>query len=509
MAGSSEANYVSVADLPPMIGDSYDSGNHALAVTQLRGLLETTDRRDYDLHLWSDATRPGMKPMQIGSVGASENDTLYVAPIPVGFNSGAYPEAQYAPRINSSLQYHNVTQDEWKRECRNETDNGGFYARYEYVDDLYDWDTSFEACMTRDIRNTPWNRTRDRQEIVETLYLRISLPGEAREPPETGNYFKSEVTSTLGYFEVPSQANGNRPGPLMTWDPIPSKSKQFHRYYPRWSKRETNTSYAGNQTLMHSNSKGPLTSLVLALFGPDSFVASRLSNATAFIVERPKDDEGRAKGYDNCVALDPLGNLFSPESAVTLSYYENREFGCISDSYSLSEPAIIASVHKLLRQFITSDKSTIGAPLEAGLVIANRLWLRQGNRAEGRLSLEDTLEIHYDEGIPTIKPKISATWLVVGSFLLGLHLTGLALLTLYIWAHRPWMGTMGADVMVRMGVVHADVLGGLGDKEFETMASQIPGFVGDERPGETVGRIRAGAQAGLVADRERRYEALR
>jgi hypothetical protein len=51
MAGSSEANYVSVADLPPMIGDSYDSGNHALAVTQLRGLLETTDRRDYDLHL--------------------------------------------------------------------------------------------------------------------------------------------------------------------------------------------------------------------------------------------------------------------------------------------------------------------------------------------------------------------------------------------------------------------------------------------------------------------------
>jgi hypothetical protein len=53
------------------------------------------------------------------------------------------------------------------------------------------------------------------------------------------------------------------------------------------------------------------------------------------------------------------------------------------------------------------------------------------------------------------------------------------------------------------------LLGGLGDKEFETMASQIPGFVGDERPGETVGRIRVGAQAGLVADRERRYEALR
>ena len=71
------------------------------------------------------------------------------------------------------------------------------------------------------------------------------------------------------------------------------------------------------------------------------------------------------------------------------------------------------------------------------------------------------------------------------------------------------MESMGADVMVRMGVAYADVLEGLeGKREFKNMAGQIPGFIGDERPGEQVGRIRVGAAAGLARG-DRPYEELR
>lgn len=499
LAGSSNDSVVTFADTVSLIqsrsynGETYNIDNDGYLVHQLRGLMETTDKNDYDPHLWGGYRRSGMQPIQSTvSRWITKDDSRYVVPLPMGFNSGAYPLPQYAPRLNSSLQYTNVSQAEWTRECRNETDNGGFYALFEHRDE-YDHDTVFEACMTHDIRKTPWLPARDRQDITETLWLRISAVNVNGMGDLTGGgYFKAEVKTTLGYFEVPSQSNGNRPGPLLDKDPIPKTSEPS--YYSR-SRREANSSYAGNENLMTTDGKGPLTSLTLALFGPGSFVASRLSNASAFVIDRPRDEDGYSIVSGNCVTIMPLSNFLSISS-------------CITDWDAVGEARIISKVRQFLSEFLVDEYSNIDDSLKAGLFMANKVWLRQGSRSSGSSGLS-TLAIRYDDGIPTIKPKISTTWLILGSILLGMHLLGLLALTVYTQRERPWMSSMGADVMVRMGIVYADVLGGLdGQKQFKNMACQMPGYIGDEGHGEQVGRIRVGAAASLTGG-DRRYEELR
>ncbi|KAF2677741.1 hypothetical protein K458DRAFT_436371 [Lentithecium fluviatile CBS 122367] len=484
LAGISRGvSYTKVPDLPyliqpPQYGYGSDGG---VLVHQLRGLLETTNSDAYDSNLWGEFGVSGI-PTLLDAFKASswsyQSVMPYVAPLPVTFNSGAYPQPQYAPRLNSTLEYTNPTQDEWERECRNETDSGGFYALYEYDGDYM----TFEACMAGDLRATPWSPIRDRQDITETLYFRISYGRGG------GDYVKVEANSTLGYFEVPSQLNDNRPGPLLDKDPITKESDQV--YTSSYLKREANSSYAGNTTLMQTNSQGPLAMLTLALFGPGSFVASRLSNTSSFIVEPSYyDEDGYPAGYGNCVALMPLSFFFS--------IYMYGERGCVKDVSSLSEVDIALQVRNFLTSFLISDSDSARGPLEAGLFMANKLWLLESNKYA--TSRGASLTVHYDDGILTTKPKMSTPTLVIGSVLLGLHVLGLVALTVYAWTMRPWIGSLGADVMVRMGVVYTDVLGTTeGKKNFNNEAGKLPGFIGDENPEGEVGRIRVGAMAGLT-----------
>jgi hypothetical protein len=380
--------------------------------------------------------------------------------------------------MNSSLRYTNITQDDWK--CQKLTNNSDFYARFvRHYNNKYDaFIEGLEVCMSNDLSDT-------RQDITETLYLNIT-------DRKGSQYFRAEANSTLGYFELPSQLNGNIPGPLLDKDPISADSKQVLKL--RNSKREDNGSYISNTTLIQDSGKGPLTALTIALFGSGSFVASRLSNPAAFVIERAPDvDSEITQTLHSCTALQPF------------VFFRGFSANCIMDNET-SEGAVVNQVSDWLNTF-RQETDDLQSSLEAGLFLANKLWLSGDPNSLGGKNL---FLVYHDLGVPTFKPKMSTPGIVVGSIFLGLHLLGLVVLVGYAWIMRPWASSMGADVMLRMGVASADVLGATeGKNDFREATGKLPGYIGDERPGEVDGKMGMGAPHELSRKDGRAFEMLR
>lgn len=488
-------------DVPDLINgrDLYsDSGR---AIQQLRSYLESASSVDSDFNVWGAPTYPNSRDfryqfMDLGSYNKPPPNHYFV-PLPLNFSSGAYPEPQYAPRINSSISYHNITAEEYKKECRNETETGSFYALYkaEWTPYTESYDLTVEVCMMADLRNSPWKATRDRQDITETMYLYYNSSYTSG----SEKYMKATANTSLGYFELPNSRNGNNPGNLLDRDPLTGENKQT-----RWLARradnptDANFTYNGNATLLQAPNKGPLASLTLALFGANSFVASRLENPAGFVVPpayMEKDEDGEIewpRGSGNCITMPPLNGLTSSSQ-------------CISDERSLDEEDIIQSVEEWLYDFVNMN-SSYEVALNVGLYLANKIWLS----GKGNDGFDRNLEVYGDPGIPTFKPKISDGGVIVGSVLLGLHLLGLLLLAMYACVMKPWAGRMGSEVMLKMGMVYADALGRAESKEqFERATRELPGFIGDDRPDQEVGRMRFGAQSGLSRLKNRKFEILR
>lgn len=466
-----------------MLNETAIGLNRGEQIFRLRSLLDVVTQDDYDANLWNQYSRQEERKLGIfanGLITASDHvEDTFLSQLPFNFSTGISP-AQYAPRISSKTSYDQITDSDFRNGCRNDTDNGGFYAAYEITDDYGSY-TSVTACMLGDKRISPWKATRDRQDITEELYINFT------------SYKKSQLlraitNTTLGYFELPNYANGNRPGPILDKDPIEDKSSQTGRL--RTSKRETvNLTYAGNETLPSTNNPGPLTALALALFGNGSFIEIRLRNPSAFNQSRPAfDGDTRRRNTGICVGLEPFGSYLSSGP------------NCIFDYNSILGG--FDQVESWLSSLVTSVYDFEGS-IAVGTFLANKLWL--GTRT--RYGYDRNLRITYDEGIDTIKPKISRGQMIAGSFFLAIHLFGLWILATYTVFMRPWADNMGAEVMVRLGTSYADKLGDTSQRDWKRTLGELPGYIGDARPNEGIGRLQFGAGASLRGTRS--YEVLR
>jgi hypothetical protein len=164
LANSPEPHYTYVYDTLPLINGTLDSGSDGRhdfdqRTLDLRSLFESPFKSDDDINNWG-------VPYHIYQDYLSDPIDAGHTYIPLSrnFSSGAFPIQQFAPRINSSIASVEITETEFKDNCRNETDNGGFYARYLYVESsstrqsTHDYSfVDFEVCMTNDLRISPWN----------------------------------------------------------------------------------------------------------------------------------------------------------------------------------------------------------------------------------------------------------------------------------------------------------------------------------------------------------------
>ena len=477
---------VSINDVPNILEEKrsssdFDDGG---LMMQLRNLLESPYSSYDDANNWGTSYGPGETKYTVYDEHGVIKGDIY-SPLPSDFTIGAYPFAQYSPRINSSTSYINITKDEFKENCRNETDNSGFYAKYEY-DEKYSH-ISFEACMPTNLKISPWKATRDRQDINEKLFLGI---GTRRQSSLSEiKYWKLEAKTSLGYFQLPGQVNSNTPSGLLDKDPIDPKSEQAQHLY----RRAANMSYVDDDPRYEQSNMGPLAFVTIALFGRWSFLETRMTNASRFVF--PSNDTFGTPEGDACIYKYPLGSWMN--------------HACIRYSASDTEHSIYYQVQNFLDPFFRGPKelSDLEDSLNHALYMANKLWL--GRSTDDYLS-RGPLLVGRDPGIPTIKPKISQAGVVAGSILLAAHLMGLLLLTVYVLVAKPWSSTMGAEVMLKMGMVYSDELARPHyEREWKETLDKLPGYIGDERPGEEIGRLGLGAPAGLSRRAGRRFELLR
>jgi hypothetical protein len=308
--------------------------------------------------------------------------------------------------------------------------------------------------------------------------------------------YKVTARSSMGYFELPSVQNGNRAGPLLDkfslqsgefWDSSGSSSRN--------DKRATNETYAGNVTQSIGPHVGPLTRVGLALFGEGSFFERHMSNPSAFVVNRPAaptDGSFSQDWSENCMSIIPLGFAISPYSS-----------GCLSDWNYASERSITGSVSELVLFF--SQETSAQSALTVATFLANKEWLNPTS-LHGPIG---TRRVYIDPGIPVNKTNLSKLEIIIGSAFLGAHLLGLLALAIYAFFGRPFMPWLGADFMVKAGTVHADILSAAeGDKQWKQTLAACPGFVGDERPTDNVGRIAFGAKVAVSTLRDKKFEAL-
>ena len=391
----------------------------------------------------------------------------YITPFKTNFSSGVYYNPQFSPRINTSLEFDSISQETFRRECRNETQSGAFYANYVHAlqgEQSYAGGFSIGVCITGDLRKSPWNSTRDRQELSETMYFSLVSntlkPDDPSADPPITIYRKVSAKTTLGYFELPSMSNGYQAGPLQDKDPITNNTDQFISI--NWKRADDNNTApfpaiaATERNLVNTRHLGPLSSLGLALFNYRSFVGARMRNATSFT----EAGEQWKPGNDmNCVAMAP--------------------FDGFCDHTNYGEYSVAAGVFRFLQSFDTRGEEW----LAQGLNMTNYLFITGKGVDDARY-----VTVHFDEGFETIRPKISRAGILVGSILLGLHLLGLLVLSVYNLIYSLPTSRLGAEVMVRMGVAHAELLKGAESrKEWEDFVGILPAFAEGNGPSTTRG----------------------
>ncbi|KAF9734774.1 hypothetical protein PMIN01_07677 [Paraphaeosphaeria minitans] len=452
-------------------------------------LLESPFISNDDINNWGIPLDSLYSDHYAGTDRASAAGPTYV-PLVNNFTSGAFPFRQFAPRMNSSLMSEELSSNEFEKNCNNETENGRFYAHYCYAekhpydDSYYDPDVDFEVCVTNDLRISPWNLTKDRQDLVEEMYFKT----------------RDQNKGSLGYWKMTYVS-----GPLLEKDPFIhdkvqiSKNRNAHYKETHLSRRRDNVTYSGNATMIMINyNKRPLTSVAIALFGPYSFIDTRMSNPSNFVIPEDPDCDLRycttGRNLRSCIHKAPLYD-FLDSSRSCIDAYDSGTVG-----------RVIGQVSSLLFFFTQQQQYRILPTLSHTLYMANKLWLHQPTAG---YRTQDQLRIYYDEGVPTTKPDMSDAGIIVGSLFLGLHLLGLLLLALYVARMKPWSSRMGSEVMLKMGMVYSDELARSETKQqWDRMVTTLPGFIGDEMP-EEIGRMRLGAAAGLSRKRDRKFEILR
>ncbi|KAF2471795.1 uncharacterized protein BDR25DRAFT_285399 [Lindgomyces ingoldianus] len=481
----------SLVDIPNIFNlDGYQNYDDGELVYVLRNLIDTATKYDAQPNMWS---HEGTLPSNGRYIDSRySHPDVFISEIPANFSTGVYNTPQFVPRMNSTTNYTRVLEGDFTSNCRNETDTGGFYAQYTsrgYVEH------SLIACMASDLRNSPWKPTRDRQDITETLYLNITTGSISSSNSE---FYRATVWTTLGYFELPREANGNQPGPLLAKDPIPKNSKQLRyaangrtNYHPRDAVSNISTTNLGNETLIAVTHKGPLLSLTLALFGNGSYIETRLQHPEAYIETRPafNDQNTRRPFTDLCVALRPF------------ALYQDR--GCITDWDMISDESSIMS--GWLFPF-THNMPSFQSAMDAGVFLANRLFLTRGVLMDDHKSRN--LQVWYEKGVDTIRLEMSHRAMIAGSVFLGLHLFGLLCLAMYVFVMMPWANNLGAEVMLRVGASYVGQLGVAEGAGWEAVYDELPGYIGDARPEGEIGRVEMGAGAAIRAGR-RRYEYMR
>lgn len=250
--------------------------------------------------------------------------------------------------------------------------------------------------------------------------------------------------------------------------------------------------------------KGPLLTIAIALFGPESFIAERVMHSDNYF------DPDQGLNAIGCFDRAPFVPLLSvPSSHDALSATNKLIRGVCNRQWNLGQlqTDILMYVQMFIgsRTWITDSPSSpdydklLNNAFEAVAFLANEQWLTAASDFT-------TLTVRYDPGEPTQVPHISKAGTILISCLLSIYLAGLLATAVYSgWAPR-WASRLDSLVMMQYGAAVADQLSMkvIADSQLVKVLDETPGWLGDASgEGDLVGELRLGARTPLRA--KRRY----
>ncbi|KAF2140108.1 uncharacterized protein K452DRAFT_299507 [Aplosporella prunicola CBS 121167] len=400
---------------------------------------------------------------------AGLNRTYFVSALPNGTTTGVL--RQHAMRFNSSVKCEHVSGI--PSPC---SGSRPFEASLSMPGVL-----NISLCAPGAYGESPWNLSRNRQDITEHLYLDVYVPCSKdiiQNRNQAANFtLRCTSNTTRGYFELGNYRNNYTHGPLLeTWPTPENMSKNYndklrgtlgdrpteldHGRYNRtgWDVDSLPDPF-GTRNL---NMSGPLMTSALAMFGNQSFfhLAANHTNATSI---RTKTEI--CKYYSL-----PLARLLP-------QWHDDFQHFC-GDADSEKQPR--GALAQLVNGWVFNFNDTDGAEqaFEAGMFFATKALLTQtvdATRAWG------AREIQSAPGAMVIKPNVSLAVIIVISIIIFLQICGLAYAVWYIYQVRTWTVTLNGTAMARVGAgmdkSEMPPMGMLMRKDLDTL-NDVDGLVG-------------------------------
>jgi hypothetical protein len=245
--------------------------------------------------------------------------------------------------------------------------------------------------------------------------------------------------------------------------------------------------------------KGPLLTIALALFGPGSFIADRVTHPEAYI------DSGQFTALGKCINRMPFTGLVLDRDNLTGEQFDQ----CISDSewnFGQLQMDLVDYVQLFIAstspyamdgQRDTYDQLLDNA-FEAAAFLANEQWLTK--------AFSPNLNVNYDKGTSIQIPHISTTGIYLVSILLSIYLVALLAMTIYSILSPRWAKQLDSLVMMQYGAAIADHLpfNIVANSQKMNVLDDTPGWLGDANGSASgVGQLGLGALTPLQA--RRRY----
>ena len=349
--------------------------------------------------------------------------------------------------------------------------------------------------MPDGISQSPWKATRDRQDTTETMFLDMYFGSSYNlatfDPNPANSTISLTIDTTLGYFELPNYNNNGTAGPLLAKDPIcpgePDDENQCLSGLKPKRSLQTNES-SSSYDIDNVPNLGPLAMIVAAMFEPGSFIATQIPNGTKPL-EVPETVVAAAQPIP--CTIPPLNLLFDG-----LVPCDNEPFAP-DDGY--------ISITRWLTNFYAIGN--MQDALHAAAILASQVWLNSVNLG----GPYGQLNVQYDMGQDSIRPKIPSAGIILLSILLAIDLLLLLAVATYIRSSYTWAGAFDSSAMMKLGAARADelplqVISSEGKENTKATLERMPGWVGDARPDDEVGAVAIGATVPLKAGR--RYEAF-
>ncbi len=155
-----------------------------------------------------------------GIAGTSSNApplSFYVSALPRGTATGAL--RYHALRQQSEARCDTVPRSSFPSTCPGDSP---------FTTSLSQPGMTIRVCSPGAANQSPWKRTRNRQDVSEDLWIDAQF-NVTRIDTSPGFTVHCTSNSSLGYFELPSQHNGNTPGPLLDrWPDREDIVSNFH-----------------------------------------------------------------------------------------------------------------------------------------------------------------------------------------------------------------------------------------------------------------------------------------